>query len=569
MGYFLNEYKKSYVTQVAAADSQILYQLAYNLDIYLDEIYRLTLLPYYNRAVLEELRNDYVSTLAEKHRKRYIIENYLINTFISPRKDIQRAVIISDGLYFSEWNTSSIMTYEEQIQTDWYATVLKEKAPLIIMPEPDEKDGNSTFSLANAILDVDIDFSVLGVIKVDANYSTIRNLCAEVSMGDGGGVLLLSDGNVVYSSVSPQFETEALEDAGRFGYELPPGYMANNLMLNSISLDHFGWKLISVNTLDVMNGHMANMYRTILIGVCVTLIVTSGLLYITMSRYLMPLFEIIALMKKAKNDIYSVRYSMRSYGEFDYLGHAFNNMLDNLAEMYHKNEELTKNIYEAHIFRREAELLLLYSQIRPHFIYNTLNMISIQIQMEQYEQAVDGINKLSLFMRGIAYINKEIPLCTEISIVDSYLSIQCTRYGDKLRYIIDVDPSLKNYTIPSLILQPIAENAVLHCCKDKDKKITLRIGSLVLDKMLFINVEDDGNGIEPEKLLEIDRKMNTTMKNDKTLVGDISSAHGLGLVNVNQRLKMRFGEKYGLRINSVLGGGTVVSICLPKEVNKQ
>lgn len=567
--YMYYEYTDSYSDQVNAADGQILSQLSYNLDIYLDEIYRLTLLPYYNESVLALLRDGSAGTLQEKYVKKYTIENFLINTLISPRKDIQRAVIISDGLYFSEWNSNTILTYEQQVNSGWYKKIREEKKPMVLLPGTDDSyrpSQNPSFSVVNAILDVNDDFSVIGVIRVEANYNTIRDLCSKVDMGKEGGVLILSEDNaVIYASLDAPKKASLLKklagvpDEGHlrdFRYE--------GDLINSISLNHFGWRLVSVNSLDTMKIQMDRIRNTILVGVCLTFLCTSVLLYLTMSRYFKPFYRIIGLMKTAQRGFSSVRYRGSSRDEFGYLGNTFNSMLDNLNEMYEQNAELDKKIYQAHLFQRETEIQLLYSQIRPHFTYNTLNMISIQIQMGQYEQAVDSINKLGLIMRGVAYINKEIPLKMEMAIVASYLSIQQARYGEKLSFAIDIDKSLEELVIPSLILQPVVENVVLHCCECSHKKIHIRVYSRMTGRKMEIDVEDDGEGIPPEKLDELNRNFTLDAPSPGgRFVSDLPKAGGLGLANVNTRIRMHFGKAFGLRVESVPGKGTTVRIHLP------
>ncbi len=566
--YMYYEYTDSYSDQVNVADRQILSQLSYNLDIYLDEIYRLTLLPYYNEAVLEQMRNGNADTLQKKYIKKYTIEGFLNNTLLFPRRDIQRAIIISNGLYFSEWNSNSILTYEQQINSDWYKKICEEKKPMVLLPgsEGAERPSkNPSFSVINTIQNTNSDFSILGIIRVEANYNTLKDLCSKVYMGNEGGVMILSEDNaVIYASLDIERMPSLLEEISGFGggTELQ-GYHHNGSLINSVSLSHFGWRLVSVNSLDTMKAQLNKIRKTILLGVCFTFLCTSVLLYLMMSRYFKPFYRIIDLMKTARRGFSSVRYHGESRDEFGYLGNTLNSMLDNLNEMYEQNAELDKKIYNAQLFQRETEIQLLYSQIRPHFIYNTLNMISIQIQTEQFDEAVDSINKLSLLMRGVAYINKEIPLKMELAIIDSYLSIQKSRYGDRLSFTVDIDKSLENFVLPSLILQPVIENVVMHCCEHTHRKVHISIYSLFTDRNAQINVEDDGEGISAEKLEELNLNLLGGQPDKSRFINDLSKAGGLGLANVNTRLKMRFGEAYGLHVESIPGKGTTVKVLLP------
>jgi two-component system sensor histidine kinase YesM len=246
-----------------------------------------------------------------------------------------------------------------------------------------------------------------------------------------------------------------------------------------------------------------------------------------------------------------------------------NTMLDRLNAMFKKNAELDKRIYQVQLFRREAQIQLLYSQIRPHFIYNTLNMISILIQQNQGVQAVENINRLSLILHGIAYINKEIPINTELRLVESYLAIHQLRSGGGFTYSINVAREMLDYILPALILQPVVENAVIHSSGDTHKNIHISIYTENMGNVFGICVRDNGKGIAPDKLEELNVKMRLDYPRNEPFTADLSSLEGMGLVNVNTRICMRFGREYGLNIESYEGTGTVVKVILPLQWKKE
>ena len=120
-----------------------------------------------------------------------------------------------------------------------------------------------------------------------------------------------------------------------------------------------------------------------------------------------------------------------------------------------ENQPDGKEVYEARLLQNEAQMNAFYSQIRPHFLFNTLNMISMMIQTSKYDMAVANIDRLSDLLRQMAHLNQEITLKQELSLLEDYLSIQSNRYRNRLYYTIDVDPSLHAYRIPALISNPL------------------------------------------------------------------------------------------------------------------
>jgi two-component system sensor histidine kinase YesM len=284
-----------------------------------------------------------------------------------------------------------------------------------------------------------------------------------------------------------------------------------------------------------------------------------------MHYFFKPFYSIIKLMKTVEAGDSAVRYHGTQADEIGYLGAAMNTMLDHMDSMFKENAELDKHIYQSRIFQRETQIQLLYSQIRPHLIYNTLNVISIMTQQNQTELAVDTINKLSLLLHGIAYINKEITINTELRLVESYLALYQLRYGDRLSYAIEVEKALQDYILPALVLQPIVENAVIHNDKSSSAYTYIRIYSEIQRDVFSICVADNGDGIPEDTLEVLNQKLKQKHLENYSSVQDLSGISGIGLINVNTRIRMRFGGEYGLKIDSHTGKGTVVRMILPQQ----
>lgn len=205
---------------------------------------------------------------------------------------------------------------------------------------------------------------------------------------------------------------------------------------------------------------------------------------------------------------------------------------------------------------RKAEFELLQAQINPHFLYNTLDAIVWSAEAGNQKQVVSMVGSLSDFFRSSLNKGKEIVTIREdLQHVRSYLEIQQIRYQDILSYEIDVPESIFDYLIPKITIQPVVENALYHGIKNRRGGGKIIVTGGDLGEYIQITVKDDGMGIPDDRLLEI----KDSLKSDKPEDGTI-----YGLYNINERIKLSFGDEYGIGIDSTEGVGTIVNIRLPK-----
>ena len=219
-----------------------------------------------------------------------------------------------------------------------------------------------------------------------------------------------------------------------------------------------------------------------------------------------------------------------------------------LGHLFSTQIELSKIDYQSELLAK-AELKALQSQINPHFLFNTINTI-ISLTRTKPEEARRLLIHLSNYFRNNLQASEhEVSLSKELETIKSYLEIEKARFGDKLNIVYDIAEDIDCF-LPPLLLQPIVENAVKHGVFEKVEKGTVEIMARDYDDKTELIVRDDGVGID-EKVL------------NSLLDGDDSS--GIGLKNVNHRLKTKYGEEYGLTIDSKLGHGTTVKMIIPKE----
>jgi len=193
----------------------------------------------------------------------------------------------------------------------------------------------------------------------------------------------------------------------------------------------------------------------------------------------------------------------------------------------------------------EARLTALQRQINPHFLFNTLNSVAALIRSNP-DQARNVVYKLSAILRRLLRKQDNFsPLREELSFIDDYLAIEMTRFGDKLRFQKEIDPATLDRLVPSMLLQPIIENSIRHGLSTKIDGGIIRLRSLVVDGRLHVFIEDDGVGIPEEKLATLFEQ-------------------GIGVSNVNERLKVLFGNDYRMWVDSKAGEGTTTGIEIPE-----
>lgn len=228
-------------------------------------------------------------------------------------------------------------------------------------------------------------------------------------------------------------------------------------------------------------------------------------------------------------------------------------------------EELVSKESAARLMKKQAELDALQSQINPHFLYNTLESIRGQAMvygMSDIEEMTQALS--NLFRYSISSQGDMVTLEKELNNIDNYLMIQQYRFNNKFVYEKNVDQDTLSLQIPKLLLQPIIENAIHHGLETKEGKGTILISIYRTQKRLLVHVRDNGIGIPKEKLAAI----NGVLLNKNSAENIDKAEMSIGLVNVNERIRLNFGQEYGLHIYSVQEVGTSVEFVLPCAENK-
>ena len=293
-----------------------------------------------------------------------------------------------------------------------------------------------------------------------------------------------------------------------------------------------------------------NLVRFSLLGMGLLLLLVIILSYYIPRSITMPITRISRVTDQVAKGNLSVRAAAESGAEARMLSDSLNAMID-------KINELLDQVTTEQIRLRKAEFELLQAQINPHFLYNTLDTIVWLAEAGDQKRVVSMVGNLSDFFRTSLNQGKDIiSIREELAHVRSYLEIQQVRYQDILRYEITVPEDLYEYKIPKITIQPLVENALYHGIKNKRGQGMITITGKSKENGFVLYVRDNGIGMTQERLNEVRAGIQKLSYTGKEIYG---------LYNVNERIRLNFGETYGISIESTYGEGTCVSISLPDQ----
>lgn len=294
----------------------------------------------------------------------------------------------------------------------------------------------------------------------------------------------------------------------------------------------------------------AEIIETILPLLLLLMIAVTGVIYWYSEDFSSRVELLVKKFRRAETGDLSVSEKISGTDEIAVLDQQFNRMLGKL-------DQLIKTSYVQKMENKEAQLKNLQLQINPHFLYNTLETISSIAAVKQVFVVCDICGKLGEIFRyslGKDY-GELVPLEQEMTHIKNYMFIQKIRYGDRLQVFYNIDVDAAHVYIPRFILQPIVENAISHGLSNLTSVGTLEVSAFEKKDRLYIEIEDDGEGMVREKVAEITRFINTAKP--------VEGKKNIGIRNVNQRIKLAYGEAYGITIRSAPYQGSRFTIQLP------
>lgn len=293
----------------------------------------------------------------------------------------------------------------------------------------------------------------------------------------------------------------------------------------------------------------SQMVTTCLITLVIVIVISSLLTTRAVKSITIPVRKLCAQTSKVAKGDFTANTKVESVDEIALLTRNFNDMTQEIGQLV---EDIKRNKENIHLI----EMKLLQAQINPHFLYNTLDTIVWLAEEKKTQEVVSIVTYLSDFFHTTLSKGKDFITIQEEKLhVDSYMKIQKFRYNDVMDYEIHIDEEIYPYTIPKLMLQPLAENALLHGVRNKRGGGHIYITGRKEDNRIIFQVIDDGRGMKPEELAKL--KHGIASNNIKT-----TDNSGFGIVNVNQRIQNYYGTEYGISYESEFGKGTTATIII-------
>ena len=393
-----------------------------------------------------------------------------------------------------------------------------------------------------------------GILLLDIRYSSLQQILDNITLGNQGYLYMISsNGDLIYHPRMQMIETGQMSENTVMATDYRDGsfrerYEGEWREVSVKSVGYTGWKLLSVTPEKglPLNNLKIQLFGVFVIGAfLLVLILTNNFIS---SRITTP----IQKLEKSVNaieagDLDTEVYQGGSY-EIRHLGRS-------IGEMAKRIKTLMEDIVAEHESKRKSEFDILQSQINPHFLYNTLDIIVWMIENEQKQDAVRIVTALARFFRiSLSKGKSIITVRDELEHVRNYLMIQQTRFKNKFVYTIDAEDDVMELVSLKLMLQPLVENAIYHGMEfmDGDGEICVKVYRE--DAELWFRISDNGLGMTEEQTRSLLDEQN-----------HISSKRGsgIGVKNVNERIRLYFGESYGLAIWSEPDEGTVITIHLP------
>lgn len=539
--------------QIIESTTQAFEQVNTFIFYRLDAVKEVSSMLYLNKDIQRIMSKGYdsysIKEQIDDHSK--LIE--IINSVQNSKDVFSVRMYIDNGSMYS--NEGFTFINESKVKdTAWYKNVLEGKGAVYWRPTYTYQDSTRGMQkLISCVRTINSDgFSGrnLGAVSVDVSEESIYQIIKQVSNSWYGELFLIDDeGNIISSldrfkvgtNISNQKLFREISNLNT-GYKKIT-YEKKTSILYSRQLELTGWQLVAIIPLkEILLPSKQVLNYLLAIIIFVTLIAVTLAFYIS-NGITKRINQLIKNMKKIEEENWDINISIDSNDEIGMLQKHFNYMVSHI-------KRLIREKYQGEIDKKNAELKALQAQINPHFLYNTLDMVnwlSYKYNAQDISSIIENLAKF--FKISLSNGRDIIPIKDEITHVRIYLDIQNKRFGDSITVIFDISQEIEKLAVVKLILQPIVENAILHGIQEREDKIgVIRITGRVENNIVKLVVEDNGVGMDAEKVKDL-------LYNSKS--------RGYGVKNVNERIKLYFGEGNGLYYESTPGKGTKVTIAFP------
>jgi len=400
---------------------------------------------------------------------------------------------------------------------------------------------------------------IIGAFLIDYDYTSLMDILkTQISINSSGSVFYITDNNynIMYCS-----ELGSLTVPINYAFLTKSGSLpkqnsivtkdGKDMHIIYFTMPQSSWKVISLIPVGKVPGSILSMGAPLIICISLCLLLILIFPFVIISMFFKPVSKLsVAISDQGKSRFSSTKSTYDNHPDpADSKGHEVNaNNIDGLIN----------KVYYSQLKQKEVQLMALQNQINPHFLYNTLESIRGAALHHGVQSIASMAKSLSSFFRYSIGEEVLVPIKAEIQHLENYIAIQNFRHDDKFELLYKVPEELYDYKILKLTLQPLVENSIKHGLEMKIGKGRIKIDVLGMESIIKIKVFDDGIGIAPERIIEL----NKTLEEDIPIRKDSNTASGVGVRNVNSRIKLYFGDQYGLKYLTT-NIGTTVEVTFP------
>lgn len=536
-------------TMTIESTGQLLNQTAINLEDYLRNMRRISDTMYYSVIKNKDLASD---TMDEE-----------MNLLYEANKDnlISIACYTGDGQLVVAVPVANEKEQVNIITQQWFTDAVGQMENLhFSTPHVQNLFDDPTYryywvvSLSRAVELTSNGTSTLGVLLVDMNYSSIEQILKKANVGNSSEYVYLIDGKgeIIYHPrqkliYTDLYQENNIEAAGYEDGSTEEIFQGEKRLVTVKTVSYTGWKIVSVVPMSSFDMGMTGTKYFVIMLVTVSMLAVILLNQLVSASIAMPLKKLNNSVKEWETGNMNPSIYIGGSMEVEHLGCTLRSTVEQIRQ-------LMQDIVVEQEEKRKSELDALQSQINPHFLYNTLDSIVWMIEGERYEDAVFMITQLaSLFRISLSRGKTVISVEDELKHARNYMNIQKVRYKNIFEVRFDIDPEILQCCTVKLVVQPLLENAIYYGveCMDGDGEID--VNGYRREDDIYIEVRDNGLGIPEDEVEQLLKENNRVHKRGS----------GVGLLNVHNRIRLRFGEEYGLEIESEPDEGTTVRIHLP------
>ena len=525
-------------------------QINLNVDYYLKNMMSISDSIYYNIIKKSKYnKEDFYESASILHN---INKDFLVNI----------SIFSEDGDIILGYPYQKMNSNINVSSQDWFLSAIKSQENLhFSLPKKQnlflDTDVTDIISLSRSIeLTNENGVTKQGILLIDMNFRGIEQIFKNINISQNGYVFLTDKiGNIIYhpdmnnnivenNAITSQYEDGSIEEV----------FNGSKRLATVKTVGYTAWKIISIiPSEDIMTTYKSlKVFFVILTLISIFILILVNKL--VSKKITRPLIELTNKVIDFENGNDKSDLNVNGSYEVEHLSSA-------LTHMVFKMNILIKNIIIEQDKKRKIELDVLQAQINPHFLYNTLDSVIWMIEGEKNKEAINMIKALArLFRISLSKGENIIKVSSEIEHIKNYLTIQKIRYKSRFEYKINIAENIQELLTIKLIMQPIVENSIYHGLEHMYDEGEIVIDVLTQEDFLIIRIKDNGCGMTSDissELLNKDRKL-------------IPKGSGVGIRNVNERIKLHFGDDYGVFIYSEPDEGTLITLKLPllKENNK-